>query len=249
MPPDKVMIEQYVCPDCFNDEALKRIAHANAVRSECGFCDCRSSVPIAAPLDVLVASVRDGLQWCYTTDTQQVEFDDEGRPLVQLYTTRSLLGDVDWLNPGVLPPIRNAKLLEEVVRAIGDTEWYSLTLTPEIRFGRLTLSWADFCWRITEGARFFFFARLRGDAVHTEPHQFPTVTILDELADLVRSANLVRIPHRLWGLFLLPGGDVLTLRNSNPNHLMAEKLRGIRPAGSSVTRTYWVAMPAAKQSK
>jgi len=91
MPPDRKTIEQYVCPDCFNDEALKRVANARAVRNECGFCDSRSNVPIAAPLDVLVAAIRAGLQSCYTTDTQQVEFDDEGHPLVgQPYTTESL---------------------------------------------------------------------------------------------------------------------------------------------------------------
>lgn len=193
MPPDRKTTEQYVCPDCFNDEALKRVAHTHAVRNECGFCDSRSDVPIAAPLDVLVAVIRDGLQSCYTTDTQQVEFDDEGRPLVgQPYTTWSLLGDVDWMAPRELPPIRNAKVLEEAVCAIGDSEWYPLTITTESRYGGLTLDWADFCRRITEKSRFFFSVPMRGDIALLEPGQLPTVAILDELGDLIRAANLVK---------------------------------------------------------
>jgi len=228
MPPDRKTIEQYVCPDCFNDEALKRVANARAVRNECGFCDSRSNVPIAAPLDVLVAAIRAGLQSCYTTDTQQVEFDDEGHPLVgQPYTTESLLGDVDWMNPRELPPIRNAKVLQEVVRAISETDWYTLTLTPELRFGRLMLSWADFCWRIRKKSRFFF-GPMRGDAALLEPEQFPTLAILDEFADLVRSAALVRT---------IPVGTTYFRARQHPSQKKIDSADEIGPPPSGNTRS------------
>ena len=177
MPTETKTTDRYVCPNCFNDGALKRLAHAHAVRNECGFCDSRSDVPIAAPLDVLVAAILDGLQSCYTRDTRHVEFDDEGRPLLDPSATGSVFGEIDWLTPDELPPIRNEKVLQEVVSVIGDTEWYPLMLTSEIHFGRLMLSWADFHLRITEKARFFFSVAVRGDAALIEPGQFPAVAI------------------------------------------------------------------------
>ena len=195
MPTETKTPEQYVCPNCFNDEALQGVARAHAVRNECGFCDSRSNAfqsqrhcMFSSPLFETASN-----HATRRTLAEEVEFDDEGRPLLGSCTLRFSC----WGECRLASPRRSAArfgMQNSLKRSSGartTSEWYPLTLTsPKCPY--LALADADlggFCLRITEKARFFFFVPIRGDAALAEPDQFPTVAILDELANLIRLAT------------------------------------------------------------
>src|SRR4051794_37787902 len=58
--------EYFVCAKCFDDDALKQLIVGHAEEYTCSYCGRRSRKrPIAAPLDILVERINEGLQRRY----------------------------------------------------------------------------------------------------------------------------------------------------------------------------------------
>jgi hypothetical protein len=183
----------HVCGNCFRDESIQRFVRDNAVADQCDFCSGHTDGPGAAPWEQVLAFIKEGLESCWTTEVDDVPFDDDGHCLVRSYDTRELL-EVDGAIARELtgiPPIANELVLEEVARST-QTVWYGRPLTEETPYGGLVLQWPDFMYRVIRMSRFFFFTPMEGDPESFEPAQFPTVRLLDELGELVKSTKLIK---------------------------------------------------------
>jgi hypothetical protein len=117
--------------------------------------------------------------------------DGESDPLPRTYP-------IDEVLERLGSPIKN----QSVIAEIGNTEgpWYDLF---EDRHGYISRheNWNGFCGRIMYRSRFFFYRPVEGDANEFEPTQWPSVEVLDDVADLIRDARLVRtvcIGHRFF---------------------------------------------------
>jgi hypothetical protein len=182
---------QGVCAECFADESIKTFVREHAVSNECHFCTGHPCAPVVASIDAAAKFVLEGLESCWTTDPEETDCDDEGRPLHWYSTDELLRLTPDWMAPWTEPPIRDGAVIDEVSRRLGHRSWYDRLLTREIRYGRLVLGWNNFRQRIIHKSRFFFHAPLEGDFDAYEPKNFPTAKILYELGELVRAENLV----------------------------------------------------------
>ena len=187
----------HVCGDCFRDESIKQFVYDNAVSDQCDFCGRRKDSPVAAPWNAVLAFIREGLEFYWTTDVDDLPiepFDDEGRRMIHSYDTEQLLKGDGMIadDTPVLAPIANEAVLQALEQSMPD-DWYDRYMTEEEPYGKLILQWPDFVYRVERKSRFFFFTPMKGDSETFEPAQFPTVRLLDELGDLVRKTNLVKI--------------------------------------------------------
>ena len=57
--------EKYVCPNCFDDYAIKDFINENAEKNDCDYCGASSPKAISAPIDEVLHLLMDGihLEW------------------------------------------------------------------------------------------------------------------------------------------------------------------------------------------
>jgi len=65
----------HVCPDCFGDESIKQFVRDNAVFASCDFCTCQSINPTAASWNAVLAFIREGLEWWWTTEASDLPYE------------------------------------------------------------------------------------------------------------------------------------------------------------------------------
>lgn len=54
--------DKYVCPDCFDDYAIKDFITKNAEKTACDYCGNSSPKAIAAPIDEVLHIIMDGIR-------------------------------------------------------------------------------------------------------------------------------------------------------------------------------------------
>lgn len=149
----------------------------------CCFCDA-VDVPAASLEDVL-AFIRDGLEAVWSTQPDdRIDWDWDQGPVPHSYSLEDVLEAAG-------SPIKNKRAIGEIEKADGFGTWYDRYADGSGPYARLDL-WDEFCRRILYKSRFFFCRPMAGDPAECDPSELPSVEVLDDLADLVREAGLVR---------------------------------------------------------
>lgn len=150
---------KYVCVKCIEDESLRRTV-ADAVESNgCTFCGTEAKDPIAAPLEILVEHINNGLLNHYEDPVDALPYESaEGGYQGTTWDTGDLadhIGLADYFNDD------SGGLTEAVCEALGDRTWCELDPFALRQHESLSISWTRFCDFIKHQRRFFFLASNR----------------------------------------------------------------------------------------
>ncbi len=196
----------YVCPGCVEDYALAAHIAAHAEELRCDYCGSSSDVPIAAPVDELVAVVHDGLASEYGDANEEgVPYESrEGGWQTEIYHAYDLL----W---GVLS---HERLLGDVADAMADTAWVQRDFWRLRRHEALAFGWESFRNVVTHRNRFLF-TQIAVDP--DDPDALSPIGTLEALCSAILDAGLVRT---------LPAGtELFRAQTHGPEEILAGAAR------------------------
>jgi hypothetical protein len=182
----------YVCPDCFEDEAISAYVRKHLEADECSYCGRtgEDGTKIAADVREVIEFIEDKLSVEFEDPVEQVGWNSaEGGWLgTQVYesTTELFLDGLGGF------PCSNEALIEDIVEEIGDSrEWCDrdpYSLSP---WEGLSSGWLEFCRLVKHHTRFMFFsANTHGDDY--EPEAVAPGQILEKIGELIQSSGMVR---------------------------------------------------------
>jgi hypothetical protein len=179
---DKERGSPRVCTECFNDDALRQFVRRQEVPGKCDFCGATKG--LSAPWEATRRFILEGIESEFATEAfDGVEWGDgESGPLPRSYL-------IDEVLERLGSPIKNQSLIAEIGRTEGP--WFDLFEDHDGSISRHE-NWNGFCHRVMYRSRFFFYRPMEGDANEYEPTQWPSVEVLDDVADLIRDARLVK---------------------------------------------------------
>ena len=185
------MGDDYVCPDCFDDYAVKRFIRDNADETKCSYCGSQSRRPNSAFLGDVIKFVMQGILTEYgDPDREGIPYESaEGGYQGEVYSTSEVFDDE------IAPIIRNDRLLEDIQNALDDKLWCQrdfYTLPPH---KALIFNWEQFSNQVKHHTRYVFF-RLRdepSDRLYDDPDYIPIPKMLDRLAHVVSETRLLRM--------------------------------------------------------
>lgn len=218
--------ERRVCADCFNDEPIKRFVRSRGALGTCDFCGAMEAA--AAPWNETLQFILEGFDTLRSKQPDQsIDWDWESGFLPTSYSTEELLQETG-------SPVKNESVLADLVGALGSQSWYNRYVNGSGLYGQLD-NWGMFCHRIIYRNRFFFHLPMAGDPGEFEPEQFPSIEVLDELANLIRSEGLVKLVGEGERFFRArqhhPAERILTASELGPPRAEQTRSSRMSPAG------------------
>jgi hypothetical protein len=181
------MSAKFVCVRCVEGDSLANAIFTNMVESRCDYCGRRSRKPIAAPVDVLVEPVLEGLQteWADPGDELYYDGRDGGYQGETFSSDDLLLWEIDRFS-------EHESLVEEIADLLSDYHWckkdYGLLRPGEA----LTYGWSNFCHKVKHETRYMFFEEASGPPELRHPDDVRPEEMLGSVGYAVREAGLVR---------------------------------------------------------
>lgn len=141
---------KFACANCLEDPDLKAFVAQHVAETECSYCGQRADVPIAMPVDDLLAEFASAVALAYRRVGPEDFFEGD-------YMAH---GDsmADLLEQSIGSPFSNAELEADIVGAFApDEEWceanpYNLTHEEALLAG-----WQSFCEQVRHVTRYLFF--------------------------------------------------------------------------------------------
>ena len=201
----------YVCADCFGDDALKNFVEANAAEKTCTFCGDQKDNPIAAPFLEVIVHIYDCLAREYDAAENNLSYEGkEGGYQGTVWDTFELLTDEIELEL----PNDDGKLLDAIINALGDRVWCNAQPYSLSDSDRLVMSWEQFCELIKYQRRFFFLDQQHdpNDELHSSGtilHSIRSWCIrLDLVASLPAGTTVFRARYQKPGKVLTTSRDL-----------------------------------------
>ena len=176
-------MEKYVCPHCIDDYAIQNFISAEAVSTECDYCDNGSQrESIAAALTDVANFVLDGLykEWSNPDDEGVLWDSEDGRYMVPTWDTHDLIErELDT----------EEELRWDLVHKLPDHEWCQANPLRLSKDEELDLGWEGFSEQLKHETRYVFFRvepEESGYDYAGTPHE-----ILDTIGDFVREYDLI----------------------------------------------------------
>jgi hypothetical protein len=184
--------DKYVCDIHVEDEALVRLIGATAESTTCSYCDRTGTEPFAAPLDVVIERIAEGLmeEW-RNADDEGVGWD--GGYVGAMHDTWDLLFDV------IESPLNHEQLMGDVIAALPEHNWAQRDYYRPRPHLRMRYGWEQF-GEIVKHRRRYFFADHADPDDEGDPDFIAPGAMLETIGDAVRDARLVR---------QLPSGTVI----------------------------------------
>ncbi len=147
--------KKFVCPGCFENDAIKAVVIKQAEREKCDYCSTKSKHPIAANLGEIVGFLLVCIEQEWTDADGALPRDDE---------TNDWLIDtpIDTEEPIVhgiglsLPRDKNDILRSDIIGTLPDRSWCPIDPLRISRHQAIKESWRLFCRVIKHERRFFF---------------------------------------------------------------------------------------------
>jgi hypothetical protein len=143
--------DQHVCPDCVLDDRLKHLIREQATAATCDYCGrSTQGTGLAAPVDVLLDAVVQGLRSEYEDPVQGVTWDSRegGWQGAKVHDTDELLMDLDITEDG--------DLFVDLCRAIQVEQWCQRDPYAAAPHEALIWGWKGFREHVTHRVRFMF---------------------------------------------------------------------------------------------
>jgi len=144
---------RFVCGNCFSDNGLKEYCSDHARRRRCNFCHANGSEPIAAPIEDVVAHIRDSIYRRYSSpENAGVPYESaEGGWIFKPSSTDELFEEL-----GLEFTDEQQTLKETITNSLDNDQWaernfYNLSAEEKNQF-----SWERFCNIIKHERRYFF---------------------------------------------------------------------------------------------
>lgn len=188
--------DRFVCTACVDDDALKRLIKSASESSRCDYCGQSSSAkhPIAAPVDIVLEAVFEGLRSEYGDPTEELPYDSgEGGFQGEVVDIYDLLRDHEVTS--------NEELFDEVVGAGHQEYWCQrdyFSLRPD---QEIAASWENFCEIVKHQTRYLFTLPENDGPDPPDERRIPPSMMLDALGGWMRAAGLVATVRASAGLF------------------------------------------------
>lgn len=176
-----------VCPECLDDRVLKAAAKRAADAFACDFCDETSDVePLAAPVDVILPLIVDGLRAEYEDPIEQVPYDSSegGWQVVEPQDTWDVLQDHEVTG--------NSDLLAVLSNAI-DRQWVQRDPFQPSPHQALVWGWAGFRRFVTHERRYTFLLPQAGAPEQRSWGEIPPEDVPTALGQAIADGGLARV--------------------------------------------------------
>lgn len=146
--------DKYVCAGCFEDYAIKEFIKQTAVEKKCSYCSKKSTVPIAAELEIVVDFICQGIntEWEDPVEDLPYESAEGGYQGARVIDSDELIRyEIEELfntNEAVLDDI--------VLSLVGSHDWCQKDPYGLRKEEALSLSWADFAEQVKHYTRYVF---------------------------------------------------------------------------------------------
>lgn len=151
--------DRHVCPDCVLDAALKQVMREEATSATCDYCGHSTpGTELAAPVDVLLDAVVQGLRSEYEDPVQGVAWDSRegGWQGAKVHDTDALLLDLEITEDG--------DLLADLSSAIQVEQWCQRDPYAAAPHEALIWGWQGFREHVTHRVRFMFLDEVDSEA-------------------------------------------------------------------------------------
>jgi hypothetical protein len=164
-------VDASVCPNCLDDPALKAAVEQAAHAYACGYCGAQSNRgPVAAPVDVVLPLIVDGLRAEYEDPIEQCPYDSSegGWQVVEPQDTWDVLQDHEVTS--------NGDLLAALSNAV-DRQWVQRDPFQPSPHQALIWGWEGFREHVTHRSRYMFLDPATGatglGSGEIAPHDMP----------------------------------------------------------------------------
>src|ERR1035437_1524429 len=188
--------DKFVCARCFDDYAIKDFIKANASVKQCSFCSHRNPRKnIAAPGNAVLEFILRGIDSEYDdADSHALPYDsEEGEYMVPIYNIFDIIYEQ---HPDISS---DDAVLSWIGNSISDgCTWCHAEPAILSREEGLVAGWEDFCEQVKHKTRYLYFDAPPDTAPGelsdpgTEPFYVHPSRLLEELAELVNTARLIR---------------------------------------------------------
>ncbi len=109
-------IEGSVCPECFNDDHLKKFISDNATSKKCDYCENSSNDNIAIEFNKVMELIVNGIRFCFDDPINEIAYDsEEGGYMAPISDTWDIIDDLDITE--------NNNVKKEIVNSIQNESW------------------------------------------------------------------------------------------------------------------------------
>jgi hypothetical protein len=180
-------VDAWVCPDCLDDPVLKAAVKQAADARACGYCGEESDdAPLAAPVDVILPLIVDGLRAEYEDPVEQCPYDSSegGWQLFEPQDTWDVLQDHEaTADDGLLAALSNAI----------DGQWVQRDPFRPSPHQALVWGWEGFRRYVTHERRYTFLLPQPGAVQHREWGEIPPEDVPAALAQAIADGGLARV--------------------------------------------------------
>jgi hypothetical protein len=176
--------EKYVCPNCFDDYAIKDFIETHATACNCNYCENAAEHPIAAEMDEVLSFISEGLHREYEDPANSVGYcSAEGGYDIEPDSSYELFVELGF---GDGPQT----LFDDLVSSFSDCHWVHIDPYGLPEDEALGYSWEAFSEQVKHSARFVFFKLATSTDEYSEPEPY---TILENIGKIVTRLALFEI--------------------------------------------------------
>lgn len=189
--------DKYVCPDCFEDKAIKDFIKLEATEYLCDYCKNENSEIITAAIDKVLEFIMEGIFF---------EWEDPNNPGVRWNSGETrwqgkVIGSWDLIYERDVIPTQNEEILEDIYNSLNDRQWcksHFNELRPEdvLRYG-----WSEFAEKVKHHTRYVFLRVADQEEDFRDRETIPPSAMLDSLAKTISKVDIIRTITRGTEIF------------------------------------------------
>lgn len=231
-------MSKYVCESCIEDEHLAQVIRDHEELSACDYCGKggveNSAEPIVAPLESVVDYMRYRIEKEWRDPVDELPYDGrEGGYQGEVLTACELFPEIDYCP-------NNAFLYEDLLAEFSDEHWCRRNYFEMRDHERMLMGWSSFVRVIKHTRRYTFWTM--GDAYdeeHYHPDHIPIGTLLQEIGNWMRTADLFTVlplDSELWRVRVHDASKCIATGRDlgSPPHESATQPNRMSPDGVSM---------------
>lgn len=225
--------EKWVCPNCFDDYAIKEFIKDHAEEKHCDYCGRKSRKIISAPIDEVLHHIMDGIhsEWG-APENEGVPWESrEGGWQGEVIDSYDLIMDQSII------PTDNEEILNDIFHSIEGNQWCQKNFYELPPDKALKYAWDDFSRKVKHSTRYVFF-QLRDDSEDYRGHEeIPPYAMLDVLGKVISEVALIKHINKGTKIFRvrihIPSAKFTTSKDLGPPEF-AKYSNRMSPAGISM---------------
>jgi len=178
--------EKFVCPECFEDYAIRAFIEAHASSEVCSYCGKNDDQPIAAHMDDVLPFLAEGINFEWNMPEAELPYETrEGGWQGQVYDGQELIETIDIRT-------NSDDLFEDICDSFDEQLWCQRDYFGTRDEDALRYGWKGFCEQIKHQSRYVFF-RIDDAPDECDHETIPASKMLDVLAGVIEKRGLVSV--------------------------------------------------------